>query len=131
MVAAVAAGQQGGNGGQRGLGGELRFGMVVAVWWRRPASLATRRQCSVIGSGDAATAAVIARWRRGSRRGAAGSAAAVATGSESVAQHWKTSTATTVLPPPAATVAMKTLAATAMAGAQTINNQLKAQTRQR
>ena len=42
------------------------------------------------------------------------------------AQHWQTSAATAVLPPRAATVAMKTLAATMMAGSQTtINNQLK------
>jgi hypothetical protein len=36
-----------------------------------------------------------------------------------------------VLPPRTATVAMKTLAATAMAGAQTINNQLKSRKRRR
>jgi hypothetical protein len=35
-----------------------------------------------------------------------------------------------VLPPVAAAVAMKTQTATAMAGAQTINNQLKARKRQ-
>jgi hypothetical protein len=40
-------------------------------------------------------------------------------------------TTNTVLPPHATVVAMKTPAATAMAGAQTINNQLKAQKRQR
>jgi hypothetical protein len=40
-------------------------------------------------------------------------------------------TTNAVLLPRATALAMKTPAATAMAGAQTINNQLKAQTRQR
>ncbi len=109
----------------------LAWQLQVATWRRRPASLAARRQRSLGGSGDAAMAAVIARWQRwqrGSRAATAGSAAAAAAGSALVAQHWRASAATAVLPQRAAAVAMKTLVATVMAEAQTINNQLKAVT---
>jgi hypothetical protein len=97
-VAAVAAWQQGGGGGQRGsCGGGLHFGMAVAAWRRRPVSLAAWRQRGIISSSDAATAAVIARrwqWQRVSRAAAVGSVAAAAAGSVPVAQHWRTSAAT-------------------------------------
>ena len=66
------------------------------------------------------------QWQRGSVAAVAGSVAAAAASSTLAEQHWRASAATTVLPPHAAVVAMKTLAATAMVGAQTINNQLKA-----
>ncbi len=105
--------------------------MAAAARRQRPASLAARRQRGLGGGGDTATAEVIAwrrRWQRVNRLAASGSTAVATVGSMSAARHWRTSDTTAVLPPHASAVEMKTAAATAMAGAQTINNQLNAVT---
>ena len=67
----------------------------------------------------------------GARRGASTIRDGQRVGSVTAAGLAAAAVTTIVLPPRATAVAMKTPAVTAMAGAQTINNQLKARKRQR
>jgi hypothetical protein len=99
------------------------------------------------GGGNSAAAAVVAvavwrqcsAWQRGGgvKLVSAAAASSLAAGlriAASLLHHWDMAAlaaTNAVLPPRAAAVVMKTPAATAMAGAQTINNQLKTQKRRR
>ncbi len=112
--------------------GEVRFFGTISWWelklYQKIAQLTERKKeqdrvhARFIGSAAAASSLAARRGRSAWQRGC------------TARRHWgmaAPAATNAVLPPRAAAVAMKTSAATAIAGAQTINNQLKERKRRR